>query len=251
MYSSSLERPTSFDMFIPNDGERPKNEYSGRPMKTVFLLHGYSSGGWNWIPDHLSVKYNFAVIAPNGENSFWLDGIPTGRKFCTLVGEELPDYLQKTFGLANSRDDTYILGFSMGGFGALHTALAYPERFGKTGAMSSALIVHEVAGMKPGSRNEKANYDYYRECFGEPEKVLASRSNPETLVDELIAAGKKLPEIYMCCGTEDFLLEPNREMHKFLTGRNVRHEYFESTGGHDMTFWNEYTEKIIEWMFNE
>ena len=118
----------------------------------------------------------------------------------------------------------------------------------KIGAMSSALIVHEVAGMKPGMDNGVANYEYYRECFGDPDRVLESDNNPETLVDKLISQNKKIPEIYMCCGTEDFLLENNRELHRFLESRNVAHEYFESSGNHDMQFWNEYTEKIVKWM---
>lgn len=245
MFSTSLNRPTTFQMMIPNDGE------TAQPTKALFLLHGYTSGAWNWIPEVLSQKYNFAVVTPNGENSFWLDGISSGHKFCTLIGEEIPRYLHKTFGLANSADDTYIMGLSMGGFGALHTALRYPGQFGKAGAMSSALIVHEVAEMRPGSHNGRANYEYYRECFGEPEKVIGSENDPEFLALQLKERGGKLPEIYMCCGTEDFLLENNRQMHAFLTEHDIPHEYHESAGGHDMTFWNEYTAKIIKWMFEE
>ena len=137
----------------------------------------------------------------------------------------------------------------MGGFGALHTALTYPRRFGKAGAMSSALIVHEVAGMTEGTGNGVANYEYYRECFGEPSKLLGSDNDPEALIDRLLADGEKLPEIYMCCGTEDFLLDNNRQFHRFLESRGVAHVYKESAGGHDMLFWSEYTEKIADWMF--
>lgn len=121
------------------------------------------------------------MIAPNGENSFWLDGISTGHKFCTLLGDEMINYVRKAFGLAKTAEDTCILGLSMGGFGALHTGLAYPDHFSRIGAMSSALIVHEVAEMKPGKGNHVANYEYYRECFGEPGEVLKSDNNPETL----------------------------------------------------------------------
>ena len=254
-FSNCLRRHTTFEMFLPNDPradlpwEKERDAYMKRPMKTLFLLHGYSGCAGNYVPEYLSERYHFAVIAPNGENGFWLDGISTGHQFGTLLGEEIPDYVKKTFGLAGSAEDTAILGLSMGGFGALHTGLAYPDRFGKIGAMSSALIVHEVAGMKPGQGNGVANYEYYRECFGEPAEVLKSDNNPETLVDKLIAQNKKLPEIYMCCGTEDFLLENNREFHRFLEDRKVPHEYFESSGNHDMNFWNEYTEKIVKWMF--
>lgn len=173
-FSNCLMRQTTFEMYLPNDlrddmpSDQQDNPYRKRPTKTLFLLHGYTGSAGNFVPEWLSEQYNFAVIAPNGENSFWLDGISTGHKFCSLLGDEMLGYVRNTFGLAKSAEDTFIMGMSMGGFGALHTGLAYPDRFGKIGAMSSALIVHEVAGMEPGTDNGVANYEYYRECFGEP-----------------------------------------------------------------------------------
>lgn len=253
-FSDMLARNVSFKMYIPNDAKGGNRTEVPRRTTTLFLLHGYteraeSSGFWGY--EHLAVKYNFAMVIPNGENSFYLDGEATGRKYCSYVGEELIDYIRRTFGLAQSAEDTYICGLSMGGFGAIHTALTYPENFGKAGAMSSALIVHEIAGMKPGEDNGIANYEYYRECFGDLENVELSTANPETLVKKLISEGKKLPELYLCCGTEDFLLENNRSFHSFLLDNNVEHIYKESSGGHDGTFWSEYTPKIIEWMFRK
>jgi len=240
-FSAALNRTVTFGMYIP-DG-------ASRPMKTLFLLHGYTMSGFNWLPAGVADKYGFAVVYPDAENSFWLDRASTGHKYCTFAGKELPDFVNRTFGLANDAADTYIMGFSMGGFGALHTAFTYPERFGKTAALSSALIVHEVAGMKPGSDNGHANYEYYREVFGEPSCVLAGSANPETLVDRLLAEGKRLPDIYMSCGTEDFLLENNREFHRFLESRGVPHVYRESPGVHDFTFWHRYAAEFAEAMF--
>lgn len=252
-YSNALHRPTSFEMLMPNDINRDippqENEYKKRPMKTLFLLHGYSGAAGSWIPDHLADMYNFAIVMPNGENGFWVDGISTGHQYGTMLGEELPDYLNRTFGLCNCPDDTYISGFSMGGYGTIRTALAYPERFGKAGAMSSALIVKGCSQMKQDDPNPVANYEYYRECFGDLDKVLESDKNPEVLIDRLLAEGKKLPELYLCCGTEDFLIEPNRDFHRFLESRGVAHEYVEDKGIHDMVFWSKYAVKIVEWMF--
>ena len=252
-FSKALKRDVSFLMVIPNDirTDFPRNDLkrTDRPMKTLFLLHGYNGAAHNWIPGNLAEQYNFALVIPNGENSFWLDGPATGRQFATFVGVELVEYVRNTFHLAMTADDTYIMGFSMGGFGALHTAFAYPETFGKTVALSSALIHNEVAKMKEGEGNEVANYDYYRMCFGEPGKLAESGNNPEYLLKKQLAAGKKIPEIYMACGTEDFLLEPNRAFHKFLNEQKVEHVYLESKGIHDMKFWQEYAEKFIPMMF--
>ena len=249
-YSKALRRETSFEVMIPNDpredAPRPADD---RPMKTLFLLHGYTGKAGNYVPDELPGQYGFAIVMPSAENSFYLNGLATGHAFQTMLGEELVDYVRNTFHLALRAEDTCIAGLSMGGFGALHTGLAYPDRFSKIGAMSSALIVHEVAQMKPGGGNAVANYEYYRECFGEPEELLESDKNPETLIRRLKAAGKKIPDIYLCCGTEDFLIENNREMHRFLEEEGVTHEYHEAPGIHDMVFWTEHIRKIVKWMF--
>jgi len=253
IWSDALKRPVNFEMLIPNDIRReffaPEQAAPKQPIRTLFLLHGYNGSAGLWIDEQLAEKYNIAVVMPNGENSFWLDGISTGHKFCTFVGEELPAYIRQTFNLASSAEDTCIMGLSMGGFGAIHTALAYPDNFGKLAALSSALIVHEVAGMREGNGNPVANYEYYRECFGDPEKLLGSDNDPEALIDKLLAEGKKLPGIFMACGTEDFLIENNREFHRFLESRNVPHEYLEGPGIHDMNFWREYGARSIEKMF--
>lgn len=248
-YSECLVRDVEFGLYIPNDirGEEERRKISS--MKTLILLHGYTGCGDNWMPQDVSDKYNFAVVTPNGENSFWLDGLSTGHRFASFLGGELIGYLRDTFGLARTPDDTYIMGLSMGGFGALHTAFAYPDVYGKTAALSSALIVHNIAGMKPGATDAVANAEYYRECFGDLDKVEESRNNPEVLVKELKDGGKKIPEILMACGTEDFLIEENRAFHRFLEGIGVEHTYVESEGIHDMKFWSEYARKFGEKMF--
>ena len=255
-FSNALCRTTTFTAVIPNDirtdlpwENHPEKEPS---LKTLFLLHGYTGRGDCWIPEHLIQKYHVAVICPSAENSFYTNGAATGRAYETMVAVELVDYVRKTFRLAMTPEETFIAGLSMGGYGALHLGLAYPDRFGKIGAMSSALIVDEVSQMKPGQGNAVANYEYYAECFGEPLSEVKKRLvDPEAQVRALKDAGTAFPEIFMCCGTEDFLLEPNRTFHRFLEKEKVPHEYFETPGNHDMVFWMEYIAKILAWMFRD
>ena len=251
-FSNCLRRRTTFGMLIPNDyrldiGQQEPKE----PMRTLFLLHGYTGMTENWVPAGLPEKYNFAIVMPTAENSFYMNGAATGSAYQSMVGEELVDYVRRTFGLARSAEDTYIAGMSMGGFGAMHLALSYPDRFGKAGCLSSAFITHGIAGMKPDGDNGMANYEYYRNCFGDLDKVLESEGNPEWQVKQLKAAGKKIPDLYLCCGTEDFLIEANRGMHRFLEAEKVPHEYHEAPGQHDMAFWSEWIVKIVDWMFGQ
>lgn len=248
-FSQSLKRVTTFYALIPNDSPDLKNN---GPFKTLYLLHGYSGGNADWLLNSaisdLSNRYNLAVIMPSGENSFYLDSKGTGKAYGQFTGCELVDYTRRLFNLSKNREDTFTGGLSMGGFGALHTAIKYNRTFGKTFALSSALIINGIKNMKEGEGNGVADYDYYYSTFGDLTKLDESENNPEFLVKSHLKAGEPLPEIYMSCGTEDFLLEANREFKAFLEKSGVPFEYTEAPGVHDWYYWNAHLEPALKWL---
>lgn len=253
-YSESLKRCVSFIAFIPNDGNEmwtKDNPNYQRPMKTLFLLHGYCGNRTDWgmnsLAADLSGTYNMAVIMPSGDNSFYLNAAPTGQKYEDYLAKDLVEYVRKTFGIAKTPEDTFICGLSMGGFGALHTGLAHPEVFGKMAGLSSALISDGLKSMKPGDDNGMANYEYYAHWFGPLDKIDESHANPKFVVKERLSNGEKIQPIFIAIGTEDFLLMPNRDFRDFLIANNVEVEYHESKGIHNWVFWNEYLEPAIKW----
>ena len=113
--------------------------------------------------------------------------------------------------------------------------------------MSSALITYNIAGIPVDYKNDIADYNYYSRVFGDVNRLIGSDRDPEALAKGLKNENKPIPEIYMACGTEDFLLEENRRFHGFLAEEGIEHTYMESQGTHDWKFWNEYIEKGIEW----
>ena len=251
-YSNSLRRAVSFNILLPNDCATQGNVHYNRKMKTLYLLHGYSGNNKSWLLssfiEELSCRYNMAVVFPNGENCFYIDGQGVGSAYCNYVGEELVEYTRKVFGLSKDKEDTYIAGLSMGGFGAIHVGLAYPDTFGGIVGLSSALIVHNIAGKKEGFADPIADYHYYHTVFGDLDQLVESSNNPEFQIMELQKASREIPAIYMACGTEDFLLEENRLFHRFLINHRVPVTYIESPGAHDWKFWNHYLEPSIQWL---
>ena len=257
-YALALARPAEFCMVKPDKALPPflaGNPHYKRPTKTLILLHGFSGDCHDWLynggASMLSMQYNLAVVMPTGGISFYLDREATGHKYCTLVGQELVDYLRDTFGLAMNREDTWIGGNSMGGFGALHTALAYPDRFGGVMALSSALIIHQLPLMEPGKGNPMANFEYYAETFGDLKTAEIRDCNPELLYKNAATEGKPLPRIYMACGTEDFLLTENRKLRDFLTEQKADFVYKEGPGVHDWSFWIPRSQEGIRWLLHE
>ncbi len=242
MFSQSLQRHTDLVVALPSEpvsAENSASPYYQRPVKMLLTLHGYQGSGEEFMLTgnlhQLAEKYNLAVVCPSGENSFYLNQTGTGRAYDDFVSVELPAFLRRHLGLFASREDTLVCGFSMGGFGALHVGLGHPEQFCGIVAVSSALVIYTVAGMRPGYR-DIADYDYYRQVFGEPDQVLESRNNPEVLLKYLKAEKRPIPSIYMACGTEDPLLESNQTFAQFLNRQGISFRFDQEMGIHNRVF---------------
>ena len=257
-YVDALKRSVPYIVILPNDVSellRTDNPHYERPTKSLYLYHGFTGVPIDWLTgshvQELAAKNNLAIILPSGENSFYLNGQGVGRNYETFVGQELVDYVSQTFHLSRAKEDVFVGGLSMGGFGAIHTGFKFPETFGKIVALSSALVVNTLITMAPGTVDAIADYDYYVSTFGELPALATNGNNPEVLIKDLKAAGTALPALYMACGTEDFLLAENREFHQFLLAQDVPVTYLESAGDHDWTFWNKYLDLGVQWLLED
>ena len=253
-YSHEMHRNVHFRFILPEGPSpfEPEQQYFERPPRVLMLLHGHGNGNEEWITGstikELAYRYNLAVLMPNGENSFYLNHEDAKTNYMNYVGRELPDYVAQTFGLSVKRENMMIGGLSMGGFGALHTGLAFPERFSKIMALSSALILYDMADITPEYEDAFGGYRYYTSVFGPVSKVLTEEVNPEVLAARLKEKGAVIPEIFMACGSEDFLLPHNRRFVKFLEEHKIPVDYHESAGTHNFRFWNPWLEEAVRWM---
>jgi enterochelin esterase-like enzyme len=58
-----------------------------------------------------------------------------------------------------------------------------------------------------------------------------------SVLETMLANKAALPPIRFDCGTEDPLLEHNRDLHRQLQANGVPHIYEEYPGGHDWNYW--------------
>lgn len=255
-FSKALKRLVSLNALIPVDAfEIPGQERMERgPMKSLYLLHGYSGNQTDWVSgtniQELSLIHNIAVFMPSGENHFYLDDTDKGELHAEFVGNELLEFTRNAFPISTRREDTFIGGLSMGGFGALRNGLKYSHNFSGILALSSALITKNIVGIPVDFKDLIADYNYYRRVFGDLNELLGSDKDPEALLLDLKKDNAGIPRIFMACGTEDFLLRENREYHAFLINQGVEHTYMEGPGAHEWKFWNEYIEQGIKWMLS-
>ncbi len=250
-YSKSRPGQVNFTAILPVEPPWGKSEYSRGPWPTVYALHGFTGNRLDWIRsfeiEELVTRRGWAVIMPDCENRFYIDNEETGEKFGTLVSEELLEVTRIMFPLSQKREDTAIMGISMGGFGAVRNGLKYSDTFGAIMSLSGALITDEVAEMKPdGGGTPIAPYGYYRNTFGEPSKLLGTDKDPKHLAKVCMEKADR-PGIFLSCGTEDFLFGRNTDLHEHLEKLGYEHEWWVRGGVHDNNFWKQALPAAFDW----
>jgi putative tributyrin esterase len=253
-YSLARKGIQSFAAILPVDlppDAAGTVRYSGGPYRTIYLLHGFSGNRGDWLRrtdiEDWANQWGYAVIMPDGANSFYLDNDDAGQNTGAFIGEELVDVTRRMFHLSNRREDTVIAGLSMGGFGAIRNGLKYASTFGAVLALSSALITDEVAAMQPGIGNAIMPYSYYRHTFGEPAKLPGSDRDPKQLAKDCMGKGE-IPRIFLACGSEDFLYKQNEDFHAYLDRIAYPHAWWVQAGAHTWDFWNRAMPAGIQWL---
>ncbi len=248
--ADTLQRWTDVTVILPVENAGVPNVVKPEVFPTLYLLHGFSGNSKDWLTYSnirlWAEQYNMAVVMPSGENGFYVDNNGAeirGGKFI----KELVEYTRKVFPLSTRRDQTFIGGLSMGGFGALRNGLVYSEIFGKIVALSGAYIVDDIAGKKEGYFDGMAGYGYYSRVFGNLDTLKESKNNPLVCAAEAVRE-ERVPEIFMACGTEDFVIEKNRNMRDALKALGIPINYYEEEGNHDWIFWNKWLLKALEWI---
>ncbi len=255
-YSKKLGRYVPAVGVLPTDGaevhpERIPGCYE-RPMKTIYLLSGYSGGHMDWISYTQLIlscyKYNVAAFMPAGENSFYLDDEKRTAYYEQFVSEEFVAYTRKTFAeVSEKREDTFIGGISMGGFGALYLGMRHSAAFSKILSLSPGIVCYGYNEQTNTFLEASIPQAFCENMFGPCEALGQSEVNLEILYQRLKQEKEKIPDIYLACGKEDFFLQHSRRWYQFLKKEKASCYYEEAPGKHEWDFWNQYIDKALKW----
>lgn len=253
-YSDALKRTVPIYAILPVDKKDDSRVKVAGGCKTLYLLHGLTASASDWLTysriRQWAEELGIAVIMPSGENSFYVDAVQPNHEYGRFIGEELVAVTRDMFHLSARREDTFIGGLSMGGFGAIRNGLRYARTFGAIVALSSAIHFFETPeGIAP------SNLFHEELCFGDMAQARRSDKNPRVLVERILEAQAKgealpMPRIYMACGTEDGLLGANHSFRDFLLSRGVAVTYEEGPGVHDWNFWDPYIRRGLDFLLS-
>lgn len=247
--SSALKRTVPMTVILPADkvlGD-DKSDNAKPCFKTLYLLHGLLGNCTDWAMNTRIQQWaeakNLAVVMPSGDNSFYIDQLTPNNDYGDFIGRELVEITRRMFPLSHKREDTFIAGLSMGGFGAIRNGLTNAETFGYIAGLSSALYFFEPSLDVPGRSLMGED-----RVFGDMEQASLTDKNPRVALAQLLSRNGPLPKMYMACGLQDRLLGSNRSFRDCLEESGIDLTYEETEGNHNWDFWNDQIQKVLEWL---
>lgn len=240
VYSRILEMDTGITVIAPSN--------NCGPLKATYLLHGLCGNSGNWADytmlPHYAREYKSLFILPEVNRSFYTD-MKFGLRYFSYITNELPEICRNVFQISTKREDTAIMGASMGGYGALKCALSRPEQYGVCCAFSSACLFLKE-GL--GAMQDPKNHETFKAVYGEqlyrdfqamfgPDLEWRTENDLPDLAKRAEKSPLK-PRIFMTCGREDSLYAENDRFAREMKNRAFDFIFDASSGRHDWDYFN-------------
>lgn len=254
-FSGTLGACTAFRVILP--GNTPPSDaksadlaafYAERPKKRVlWLLHGGGADSSDWLGHSLiqlyAEQYDIAVVMPDAQNYMYVN-MAHGHKWEDHIAKGLPQYVYTNLPISSAREDNFICGCSMGGYGALRLAMRYPGSYAAAAAMGS--VVGLPIKYAQGQLNQRFDAMMHA-AFGEKSDVLTSDYNLQVLAEAFVKSDPK-PRIKLFVGTNDHTYADNVDFKERIAGLGISYEWFTDDSTHNWDAWNGFLPRALDFM---
>ena len=238
IYSPSCHQKMGYCVVLPKSYFKTDNANAKWPV--IYFLHGYT--GYE-TADIWNAQYYFRkaavdsfpeviMVFPNGMNEWYTNNANGEIAIETHIIKELLPFIDKTY--RTKPGCRGIVGFSMGGYGAVKYHLKYPELFNYAVSIDGSLY-----------NPQSPMHDYYKLVFKTTENY--AKNSVFMLLDECLKkykGGESRLKIMILEGEQDDLDIQN--FSDFLTEKKIKHQYFTAPLAHDATlFYGKYLNQIL------
>lgn len=203
----------------------------------VYLLHGAGDNEMGWYSrtpvQEMADTHGVIVVSPSVGLSWYFDS-PEDKdsRYETFTAVELVKYMDANFRTIPKREARALAGNSMGGHGAMFLAIRHKDVFSAAAPMSGGMDIrasHPQVGPFPSQWGISRHLGTIQ--------AHPDRWNELTVINQVDSLKNGELTIALDCGTGDFFLEANRQLHLKLTGMGIAHSYAEHPGQHNWDYW--------------
>lgn len=240
--SESLARATKYRVILPAGYDRDAQRYP-----VLYLLHGLTGDYTDWETktriDEYARRYRLIIVMPDAGNSWYSNSIGKPQnKYEDYIAKDLVREVDGHYRTLRLRTARFIGGLSMGGYGAMKLGLKYPQTFFFAASFSGAFGPVHI-GLGANDHWPQAAIDEFNEALGPVGSETRTANQITTVITK--ADPKSAPFLYFDCGTEDALLESNREVAAQLQKAGFRFEYRERPGRHEWIYWDHQLREML------
>ncbi len=248
-FSQSLGKCVNINVIVPQNTSSnigiAQMHSDKKLFPVIYLLHGLSDDHSIWSRrtsiELFAASYECIIVMPDGGRSFYRNKA-CGERYKDFITIDLPEFVENTFPADPKRESRFICGLSMGGYGALAIGLEMPERYSKIAAFSSVADIQDGVNRLFGEVERKA-------IFHDPDNLTGSDDDIFALASKTVKSPDR-PDIFLACGTEDFLYQGNIRFRNHLESVGYPHTYIEKAGTHEWGFWNEQIQNALKFFMN-
>ena len=254
MSSNILHRAVKYCALLPASYDSDPQ----RKFPILYLLHGLgdneqslvNTGIWSLIENLREERKigDFVVVTPAAERTFYVNSYDGRTRYSDFFLKDFMPAVEHKYRIRAEPAARGVSGISMGGYGALRFAFAYPRLFSSVSAHSAALLPQPVAKLRTAMNASLRMANLLGDVFGEP--IDAShweRNSPFALAAKNRAALGRL-NIYFDCGTADEygFDEGARALDIELKNLKIRHEFHLYAGNHSLIYFLEHLSASLE-----
>lgn len=256
-FSETLGMACQANVILPQkeQGIGVEGSASAEKYPVLWLLHGASDDHTIWLRRTSIERYvanmGLAVVMPNAHLSSYSNMVH-GPKYFDFLTEELPRIMREFFPLSDKREDNYVCGLSMGGYGSMKLGLSCPDKYSAIGCFSAGNFVMRPKNNQARPKRTSGGLSRNIAVFG-TDDMQDLIGNPEydhfAMVEKARAEGKAIPRIFHACGTDDFLIANARQTAEWFKAQpDVDYEYHEGPGIHSWDFWDTWIQHYLRWL---
>jgi putative tributyrin esterase len=246
-FSEVLELGTTMTVLLPQPAAGQIGVTGGSrdtDPPVLYLLHGLTDDDTAWTRYTSIERYagplGLAVVMPQVHRSFYTDEAH-GARFWTFLSEELPSVVQTLFRVSTRREDTFVAGLSMGGYGALKWALRRPDRFAAAASLSGALDLEhrQTHDTRPHIARLMSRVYADRPVAGTDDDLfhLLEQADPATL-----------PRLFVGCGTSDDLYRDSPRFRDACRRLGIELSVDFVPGEHEWGYWDSTIRQVLDWL---
>ncbi|PKP39674.1 MAG: hypothetical protein CVT98_00885 [Bacteroidetes bacterium HGW-Bacteroidetes-15] len=244
--SKLLNFPVNYAVLLPEEYELSTDSFP-----VIYLLHGYGDNHTAWYKGG-SIQYYAdqninqtgptIYVMPQGFNSYYVNKYNGYFPYMDMFVDELVPTIDSLFRTKKSNTQRAVMGYSMGGYGALILPAMNPDVFSISVPLSMSFRTDE----QYMTQSQDGWNAQFGSVFGGSGTTGAERLNdyykahsPFHFFDKDDLSQFSELKLFLDCGDDEESLHiTNGELHNLLRNREFNHEYRVRNGGHSWNYWH-------------